>query len=211
MESEGIKSHIFYDRPGHDSEDGKSSESYLSWKKTGSLIKSWIRGTLMEEVTWSVVSQQPRKSRSLLRKHLFRTPKIGEIFDYAASQLYTRTKQCCQRKHRHKVVTGLTLLFHAYVLHYLSVDSFTTAVSLIIRMPRPVLHNPNLYQNLFSKNPYYNFIKTFDCLCFPFIRTKTSSKFQPKLFHVCSLVILHDTRDTDAYTHIQVKYIFPDI
>lgn len=44
-----IESHITDDPPDQDSEEGKTNESYLSWKKNGSLIKSWIRRTLMEE------------------------------------------------------------------------------------------------------------------------------------------------------------------
>lgn len=44
-----------------------------------------------------------------------------------------------ERKHRHLVETGLTLLFNASVPLYLWVEAFMTAVYLINRLPTPVL------------------------------------------------------------------------
>lgn len=37
-----------------------------------------------------------------------------------------------ERKYRHIVETGLTLLFHAHIPHYLSIDAFATSVFLLI-------------------------------------------------------------------------------
>lgn len=44
-----------------------------------------------------------------------------------------------ERKHRHLVETGLTLLFHANVPKALWVESFLTAVYLINRLPSSIL------------------------------------------------------------------------
>lgn len=47
-----LKSHIFYERPCQFSEGTKANEDFTSWKKDDNLIKSWIWGTLIEEVLY---------------------------------------------------------------------------------------------------------------------------------------------------------------
>lgn len=54
MEGQGIESHITDDPSDQDSQEGKIGEIYLTQKKNVSLIKSWIRGTLMEDVLYLV-------------------------------------------------------------------------------------------------------------------------------------------------------------
>lgn len=50
MEGQGIEHHIFYKLLYMPSNDNKLNDFYISWKKDDSLIKSWIRRKLVEEV-----------------------------------------------------------------------------------------------------------------------------------------------------------------
>lgn len=43
------QSHILEDPPSHDSDDSKTSEQYLSWKKNDCLLKSWIKEHLQKK------------------------------------------------------------------------------------------------------------------------------------------------------------------
>lgn len=54
MKSQGIETHILHKPPYIPSEDNKINEAYVSYKKDNSLTKSWIWGTLTEEVLYFV-------------------------------------------------------------------------------------------------------------------------------------------------------------
>ena len=85
-----------------------------------------------------------------------------------------------ERKHRHIVETGLTLLSTASVPKSLWHYAFATAVYLINRMPTPVLHNQSPYQKLFQTDPNYAKLKVFGCLCFPWLRPYTHHKLDDR-------------------------------
>uniref|UniRef100_A0A2N9HLA9 Integrase catalytic domain-containing protein n=1 Tax=Fagus sylvatica TaxID=28930 RepID=A0A2N9HLA9_FAGSY len=64
-----------------------------------------------------------------------------------------------ERKHRHLVETGLTMLFHAQLPKHLWVDAFTTAVYLINRLPSSVLQIQTLFYKLYGIHPTYSSLK----------------------------------------------------
>lgn len=61
MEGQGIEPHVLDDSPCHFPEGNKINEEYISWKKDDNLIKSQIRGTLIEEVLYLVRVYPPLK------------------------------------------------------------------------------------------------------------------------------------------------------
>jgi transposase InsO family protein len=72
-----------------------------------------------------------------------------------------------ERKHRHVIETGLSLLSHAYMpLHFWD-DAFQSACYLINRIPTLVLQNKSPFEKLFKSVPDYLFLKTFGCACWP--------------------------------------------
>lgn len=83
-----------------------------------------------------------------------------------------------ERKHRHIVETGLSLLSSANMPLTYWPSAFATAVFLINRLPTPVLSNQSLYQKLFKMPPNYLKLRTFGCLCFPWLRPYAPDKFQ---------------------------------
>lgn len=83
-----------------------------------------------------------------------------------------------ERKHRHIVETGLSLLTHANIPLSYWPFAFSTAVFLINRMPTPVLSLQNPYQILFNKKPHYNKLRSFGCLCFPWLRPYSPNKLE---------------------------------
>ncbi|CAH9146153.1 unnamed protein product [Cuscuta epithymum] len=81
-----------------------------------------------------------------------------------------------ERRHRHVVETGLTLLAHASVHPRFWSYAFETATYLINRMPTSTLHNDSPYSLLFQKQPNYSFLRSFGCLCFPYLRPYNQHK-----------------------------------
>lgn len=75
-----------------------------------------------------------------------------------------------ERKHRHIVETGLTLLAQFYLPLSFLWEAFHTASYLINRMPTPVLSNLSPFQKLHNQNTDYKFLKVFGCSCFPLLR-----------------------------------------
>jgi hypothetical protein len=81
-----------------------------------------------------------------------------------------------ERKHRHVVELGLTLLAQSGLSPKYWVDSFLTAIYLINRLPTPVLNNDSPFFKLFGKDPDYTSLRSFGCLCYPLLRPYASNK-----------------------------------
>ncbi|TXG58227.1 hypothetical protein EZV62_016056 [Acer yangbiense] len=92
-----------------------------------------------------------------------------------------------ERKHRHVVETGLTLLAHANLPLRFWVEAFETATFLINNLPSSVLNFMSPFEKLFSRKPNYAFLKTFGCSCFPYLRYYSKHKFD---FHSAKCIFL---------------------
>ena len=81
-----------------------------------------------------------------------------------------------ERKHRHIVEVGLTLLAHAHMpLKYWD-EAFLTATFLINRIPSRVINFTTPLERLFKRKPDYSFLRTFGCACWPNLRPYNSHK-----------------------------------
>lgn len=87
-----------------------------------------------------------------------------------------------ERKHRHIVETGLTMLFHAKLPLFLWIEAFMTAVFLINRLPNASLGNDIPFYKLYGQHADYSTLKVFGCKCFPYLRGNNKHKFQAKTF-----------------------------
>ena len=85
-----------------------------------------------------------------------------------------------ERKHRHVVETGLTLMAQASLPTTFWVEAFETSVYLINRMPTPILRNSSPYEKLFKQLPDYSFLRTFGCTCYPNLKPYSANKLQPR-------------------------------
>ena len=83
-----------------------------------------------------------------------------------------------ERKHRHIVETGLTLLAHVAVLFRFWSDAFTTACFVINRLPSRLLHMKTPLELLLHETPDYTFLKVFGCACWPHLRPYNSCKLE---------------------------------
>ena len=83
-----------------------------------------------------------------------------------------------ERKHRHIVETGLTLLAHASVPFRFWSDAFVTACFLINRIPTRRLHMKSPLEVLLHETPDYSFLKVFSCACWPHLRPYNKHKLE---------------------------------
>ncbi|KAG7534176.1 Integrase catalytic core [Arabidopsis thaliana x Arabidopsis arenosa] len=120
-----------------------------------------------------------------------------------------------ERKHRHIVETGLTLLHQASVPKKFWPYAFATAVYLINRMPTPVLDSLSPYAKLFGQSPNYLKLRVFGSLCFPWLRPYNSHKLQDKS-HPCvfmgysltqSAYLCLDITSGRLYTSCHVQFV----
>ncbi|KAF5780127.1 putative RNA-directed DNA polymerase [Helianthus annuus] len=85
-----------------------------------------------------------------------------------------------ERKNRHLSEVARALLFHARLPKKFWYDAYATAAFLINRLPSTVLHHSSPYEVLFGSRPDYSLLRTFGCLCYPFLGDTRADKLSPK-------------------------------
>ena len=85
-----------------------------------------------------------------------------------------------ERRHRHIVETGLSLLSHACMPPEFWTYAFTTACYLINRLPTPTLSHKSPFFCLFGNPPNYLKLCSFGCLCYPWLKPYSTHKLDPK-------------------------------
>ncbi|GFP84907.1 retrovirus-related pol polyprotein from transposon tnt 1-94 [Phtheirospermum japonicum] len=83
-----------------------------------------------------------------------------------------------ERKHRHIVEKGLSLLSHSHLPIKYWDDAFTTAAYLINRLPSKITQHKCPHQLLRNQVPNYAHLKPFGCLCYPHLRPLNKHKLQ---------------------------------
>jgi histone deacetylase 1/2 len=81
-----------------------------------------------------------------------------------------------ERKHRHIVETGLTLLAQANMPLRFWDEAFNTACYLINRMPSRTIQNDTPIHKLLKTQPNYSMLKVFGCACWPNLRAYNDRK-----------------------------------
>ncbi|PKU80705.1 Retrovirus-related Pol polyprotein from transposon TNT 1-94 [Dendrobium catenatum] len=81
-----------------------------------------------------------------------------------------------ERKNRHILETIRSLLIHANAPPTLWVEALHTAIHIINRLPTTTLKHNTPFKKLYNKSPSYNHLKTFGCLCYPWLRPYSKSK-----------------------------------
>ena len=82
-----------------------------------------------------------------------------------------------ERKYRHIVELGLTLLAQAKLPFKFWWDAFHTAVYHINRLPSTALELLTPYEKIFKLKPDYIMLKCFGCICYPYLRDYNKHKF----------------------------------
>lgn len=85
-----------------------------------------------------------------------------------------------ERKHRHIADMGRTLLHTAHMPHNLWVEAFCSTVSLINRLPTPILQGTSPYKLLFGVSLDYTFLRVFGCICYPYLGDYVTNKLKPR-------------------------------
>ncbi|CAN0824684.1 Retrovirus-related Pol polyprotein from transposon TNT 1-94 [Linum grandiflorum] len=81
-----------------------------------------------------------------------------------------------ERRNRIIVEKGLSLLAHSSLPNIFWEHAFKTATYLHNRTITPTLQYKSPYQCLYDSVPDYSFLKTFGCLCYPYLRPYTTNK-----------------------------------
>jgi hypothetical protein len=81
-----------------------------------------------------------------------------------------------ERKRRHIVEVGLSLLAHAHMPHKFWDEAFLTATYLINRTPSKIISFETPLKRLFHTKPEYSSLRTFGCACWPNLRPYNNHK-----------------------------------
>lgn len=81
-----------------------------------------------------------------------------------------------ERKHRHIVEMGLSILAQSGLSKSFWDDAFITSIFIINRLPSKVLNFSTPYEQLYHSKPKFHLLKVFGCLCYPFVRPYNKHK-----------------------------------
>lgn len=87
---------------------------------------------------------------------------------------------CAERKHRHVVELGRSLLNHAAVPYEYWTYAFSAAMYTINRLPSSMLNGKTPYEALFKELPNYDEMRVFGSLCYPWLKPYSPHKLAPK-------------------------------
>ena len=91
----------------------------------------------------------------------------NEIMHQATCSHTSQQNGVAERKHRHILDIGRTLMIHMCVLKYLWSDAVLSACYLINKMPSSVLNKRSLFSCLYAnKIPFSMTPRVFGCTCF---------------------------------------------
>ena len=85
-----------------------------------------------------------------------------------------------ERKHRHCVELGLSMMFQCHLPLHLWVEAFSTANHIINLLPSVVLENISPFEKLYKSKPDYEVLRVVGSACFPCLRPIQAHKFEPK-------------------------------
>ncbi|GJS63973.1 retrovirus-related pol polyprotein from transposon TNT 1-94 [Tanacetum coccineum] len=107
-----------------------------------------------------------------------------------------------ERRNRHVVEIGLTLLAQACVPQRFWHYAFDIAVYLINRMPSRTSTNKSPFEHIFKRSPDYSFLPVFGCLCFPHLCPYNRHKMD---FHSTSCVFLGYSPSHHGYRCLDIS------
>ncbi|KAL2232264.1 UNVERIFIED_CONTAM: Retrovirus-related Pol polyprotein from transposon RE1 [Sesamum indicum] len=87
-----------------------------------------------------------------------------------------------ERKHRHLLQVARALMFQSHLPSRFWGDSILTATHIINKLPTPTLNWKSPFEILHKKNPSYDALKSFGCLCFASNVYPGKSKFDHRAF-----------------------------
>ena len=85
-----------------------------------------------------------------------------------------------ERRHRHIVETGLTLLHHVSMSLSFWPEAFAIAIYFINQLPKHNLRFLFSYHELFGQSPNLTKLQVFGCLCYPLLHPYNSHKLESK-------------------------------
>ena len=85
-----------------------------------------------------------------------------------------------ERKHRHVIVTSLSLVKQASMPHKFWEEAVCTTIYLINRIPTPLLDYKSPYSLLFTPESDYKFLQNFGCTCYPCLHHYSASKLDSR-------------------------------
>ena len=83
-------------------------------------------------------------------------------------------------KHRHLIETALALLKNTSLPENFWDEAVSTSTFLINRMTTPILQHKSPYEVLFNVKPDYTLLRTFGCLCYPYLRPYSPHKLSAR-------------------------------
>lgn len=132
------------------------------------VLASFVKFNLLVENQFSChIKQFQSDNGGEYCSHLFKQFLASHgIFRRLSCPYTSQQNGLAERKHRHLVEMGVTLLAQSGLPKRYWVDAFMTATYIVNRLPTKVLEYSTPFTKLFHKDPDYTYFRSFGCQCF---------------------------------------------
>lgn len=120
------------------------------------------------------------------------------IFHWLSCPITSEQNGCVERKHRHVVELGLSMMSLASLPFKYWTCAFHTAAYLINRLPTVIYSYKFPFELLYNKLPSYSLLKVFGCSCFLCLRPYNKHKLEYRSQECMLLAIALSTKATFA-------------
>lgn len=148
------------------------NETFLKFKQFLAMITTQFKATIQTLRSDAGGEYTGHEFKHLLQthgiQHQFSCPNTPQQNDFS------------ERKHRHLLETTRTLLHAVNLPFHFWAEALQTSNYLINCLPTSALNSQIPFTLLHGRRPQYDHLKSFGCLCFPWLQPQSPHKLAPK-------------------------------
>lgn len=113
-----------------------------------------------------------------------------------------------ERKHKHYVELGLSMMFQSHLPLHLWVEALSAANYIINLLPSEVLDNKSPFEKLYVRKPAYEDFRVLGSAYYPCLQSLQAHKLEPKIHAMCFCWVQQPIQGISLYVFPNRKILY---